>query len=179
MKREVIPLMVLIAVALAMVPAASANSIVKADIEVNSGFLIQAPPTVGQKIQLQLTVGVHDISPVPLNGFYLKVWFKKPDGTTTTPEWFDYSTEYIGKAISKTYTVSTNTIADQVGQWTVFVDLYMTDKVTKINGATATFTVENSVPAGYVIINQVVGYGILSFAVIASALYAVSRGAFR
>lgn len=179
MKRGIIPLVLLVAIALSMIPSASANSIVKADVGVNSGFFIQAPPLVGQKIQLQVTVGVHDISPVPLNGFFLKVWFKKPDGTTTTPEWFDYSTEYIGKAISKTYTVNTNTIADQAGQWTVYVDLYMTDKTTKINGATATFTVENPVPAGYVTINQVVGYGILSFALVSSLAYAASRGAFR
>jgi len=174
--KKIIPVLVLLAMVLAVTP--SSGAIVKADVGVNSGFFLQSPPLVGQKIQLQVTVGVHDVSPVPLNGFYLKVWFTKPDGTSTNPEWFDYSTEYIGKASSKTYTISTNTIADQPGTWVAYVDLYMTDKTTKINGASATFNVESPVPAGYVTINQVVGYGVLTVALVGSVLFAARRGVF-
>ena len=171
-------LMLVLAMLMLVTPLAAAQSVYpgvyKTNLTISEATLLSTPPKVGEKLKVTVTISVAYESPVPLSGYALKVWFKKPDGTTTTPEWFTY-TDSIGRGLSKTVYVSTNTMADQEGTWWVYVELYTQDKATKLSSDSATFSVLPSTPITTIDINQVAGYGIAAGAILAALYFAMRR----
>jgi len=117
----------------------------------------------GQYILVNVRVGVHYESSKSLDGFWLKITFVKPDGTTIT-KWFDYTDEYISRGSERSYAVRTGVLADQIGTWQVSVELYDKDK-NFINSDSTSFEVVESLPPpgeiGYLIIGGLVIAGVL------------------
>jgi len=117
----------------------------------------------GQYILVKVKVGVHYESPKALDGFWLKIIFSKPDGSTVA-KWFDYTDEYISRGSEKSYAVRTGVLADQVGTWQVSVELYDKDK-NFINSDSASFEVVESLPppgeAGYLVVGGLIMAGAL------------------
>jgi len=122
-----------------------------------------------QNIQLKITVGVHDISPVALDGFWIKVVFTKPSGQTVE-KWFDFTKEHISKGTEKIYTIQTGIQADETGVWNVTVELWDKNKENKINYDSTTFQVTKTLPAAYVNVQQAIGYSIAGLALIGTPL---------
>ena len=123
----------------------------------------------GQYIAIRVKIGVHYESPVSLDGFWLYVKLTKPNGEVVE-KWFDYTGEYISKGSERTYTVKTGVLADQVGTWSVYVELWDKDKENRINYDSASFEVVKSLsPPGEV------GYLIVGGLVVAGALIALRR----
>jgi len=129
----------------------------------------------GQKIAVKVKVGVQYESPKSLDGFWLKIRFKKPDGSYTDWKWYDFTDEYISRGSSKTYTVKTGVTADQVGWWTVYVELYDKDKEHRLNYDSDQFRVVEVLPAAWIHIEEVAGY-IAVAGLILAGLYLARRG---
>jgi len=129
----------------------------------------------GLKIAVKVEVGVHYESPKSLDGFWLKIRFKKPDGSYTDWEWYDFTDEYISKGSTKTYTVKTGVTADQVGWWTVYVELYDKSKENRINYDSDSFKVVEILPAAWVNIKTVTGYTAVA-GLIMAGIYLARRG---
>jgi len=123
----------------------------------------------GQKIAVKVKIGVQKESPRSLDGFWIRVNLTKPSGETIE-KWFDYTDEIISRGSEKSYTLKTGVLADQVGTWKVYVELWDKDKKSRINYDSATFkVVENLPPPGEV------GYLVVGGLVVAGALIALRR----
>ena len=129
----------------------------------------------GQKIAVKVEVGVQYESPRALDGFWLKIRFKKPSGSYTSWKWFDYTDEYISRGTVKQYLVKTGEVADEEGTWTVYVELWDKDKENRINYDSANFKVVETLPAAWVNVKTVVGYAAAAALALALAAYALRR----
>ena len=129
---------------------------------------------LGKKIQVKVKVQVASDSPEDLDGFWITVYFKRPSGGFTLPEWFDFTDEYIGKGESKSYVLETNTEANELGKWTVYVVLYGSDKKTKLDEASKDFEVVGK-PKATITIEEVAGYTAVA-GLIMTGIYLARRG---
>jgi len=162
--RASLAIAVLVTLAVLTIPTASAASVPKATVGISKmSIAIEYAPMpmsveLGQKIYLDVKVGVHYESPVSLDGFWLKVWFKKPNGVQTTPEWFDFRNQWVSRGSERTFTVKTNVVADQEGVWIAYVELYTKDKSYKLGSDQKSFRVTKVYPAAYTSIENIGGY---------------------
>lgn len=127
----------------------------------------------GEKIKVKVKVSVKSTSPVPLEGYCVKVIFRKPDGVVLNPIWFCRDT-VIQPGQSETVTLVTGVTADQLGTWTVWVKLYTRDKQNHLDTAEATFNVVKRLPDAEITITDVIGYTALASMLI-GGLYAIRR----
>jgi len=129
----------------------------------------------GQRIAVKVEVGVHYESPTALDGFWLKIRFKKPSGSYTDWKWFDYTDEYISRGSVKEYLVKTGEVADEEGTWVVYVELWDKSKESRINYDSTSFKVVKTLPAAWINIKSVVGYATAAALLLALAAYALRR----
>jgi len=129
---------------------------------------------LGKKIQLKVKVSVASDSPVDLDGFWIVVYFKRPSGGFTLPEWFDFTDEYISKGSSKSYTLKTSTEADELGTWTAYVTLKDKDKSVTLDQDSKDFKV-TAKPEATITIEEITGYSAVA-GLIAAGIYIARRG---
>ena len=129
----------------------------------------------GQKIAVKVKIGVEYESPKSLDGFWLKIRFKKPDGSYTDWRWYDFTDEYISRGSTKIYTVKTGVTADQVGWWTVYVELYDKSKEHRLNYDSDGFRVVEVLPAAWIHIEEIAGYVSVAGLII-TGIYLARRG---
>jgi len=79
----------------------------------------------GQKIQVDAIV--KNTGAVTIDGFWISVYFQKPDGTFTDEQYFDYTHVSLAPGESHQATLKTNVIADQEGWWTVHARFRLND----------------------------------------------------
>lgn len=126
----------------------------------------------GKKIKVN--VKVTNTGSIPIKGYLISCFFRKPDGTTTDLLWFDLSDKILEPGKSHYYALLTGVVADQVGTWKVTVGFHKVDK-SIIDTDSKTFEVkEPENVKGEITILTIVGY--TSFAaVIGGGLLLIRR----
>jgi len=109
----------------------------------------------GKEVCLKVTI--KNTGNIALEGFYIKFWLKKPDGTETDAKWLPFS-DVLQPGDSVNYKILTGTTADQVGTWTAYVELYTYDKEHLLDSDSKDFEVVEQVPQAEITITDVVGY---------------------
>ena len=172
MKRLALFLLVL-----ALLVPASAQTLYQTSLDVSpvgvKDFWGVTDVQEGQYIAIKVKIGVQYESPVSLDGFWLYVKLTKPNGEVVE-KWFDYTNEYISKGSERTYTVKTGVLADQVGTWSVYVELWDKNKENRINYDSASFRVVEVLPAAWIHVEEVVGYVSVA-GLILGGIYALAR----
>jgi len=142
------------------------------------GFFTQAYTVKkGETIQITVDVEVVSTSPAPLNGFWVYIQLKKPDGSTVDT-WADLTSETVNIGEKRTYWINTGIKADQVGSWGAWVYLCMEKDLSSVLAYdSANFDVVEQIPQANITITDVAGVSVVgaSLGSLAAAIYVLSR----
>jgi hypothetical protein len=111
----------------------------------------------GDKIAVKVDISLASNSPVPLNGYWIKITLRKPSNAIVE-KWFDKTSDVISPGSGKSITCYTGVVADELGTWDVFAYLYDKDKQVQLDYDETQFTVVEKTPIVYITIKQIVGY---------------------
>jgi len=140
--------------------------------EINGAELLSYKIPLWKKIQFAVKVCVLKDSPVPLDGFTIKIKVKRPDGL-----WKEFEQTFNDKipiGECRNYVIKTNIIADKVGTWHYVVSLYTKDKQHKLDEVSGTFEVVG-VPKAEVEVMKIVGWAVASSMMVTGLTLALSR----
>jgi len=172
MRKIIVSLIALLIVAipvLAQIPIGS----VDAEADGIKNFWGVQSVKKGQKIQVDVTV--KNTGTIDMDGFWITLNFKKPDGTYTDLIWFDLTGTVLKPGDTWSAGLKSDYVADQIGTWTAIVNLRANNEAkTTIAFDTATFEVVEELPKGTITITGLVGYGTLA-TIIGAGIYAIRR----